>query len=84
MHFTPTSASWLNTGERFVRDITAERARCGVFSIVADLVDAIGHYIAHHYTQPKPFIWTKSARHILQKVIPAIRRFSSKQNATLH
>ena len=33
---------------------------------------------------PKPFIWTKSARDILQKVIRANSRLSSKQNATLH
>ena len=33
---------------------------------------------------PKPFIWTKSARDILQKVIRANNRLSSKQNATLH
>jgi len=33
---------------------------------------------------PKPFIWTKSARDILQKVIRANSRLSSKQNETLH
>ena len=38
----------------------------------------------HHNTNPKPFIWTKSARDILQKVIRANNRLSSKQNATLH
>jgi len=32
MHFTPTSASWLNTVERFFRDITVERLRRGVLS----------------------------------------------------
>ena len=31
MHFTPTSASWLNMVERFFRDITTERLRRGVF-----------------------------------------------------
>ena len=31
MHFTPTSASWLNMVERFFRDITVERLRRGVF-----------------------------------------------------
>ena len=44
----------------------------------------IGVYIAHHNTDPKPFIWTKSARDILQKVIRANSRLSAKQNATLH
>ena len=84
MHFTPTSASWLNMIERFFRDITTERLRRGVFTSVPELIGAIDDYIAHHNTKPKPFIWTKSARDILQKVIRANSRLSSKQNATLH
>ena len=84
MHFTPTSASWLNMVERFFRDITTERLRRGVFANVPELIGAIDEYIAHHNTKPKPFIWTKSARDILQKVIRANSRLSSKQNETLH
>ena len=84
MHFTPTSASWLNMVERFFRDITTERLRRGVFTSVPELIGAIDEYISHHNTKPKPFIWTKSARDILQKVIRANSRLSSKQNATLH
>jgi transposase len=84
MHYTPTLASWLNMVERFFRDITTERLRRGVFTSVPELVSAIDEYVAHHNTNPKPFIWTKSARDILQKVIRANRRLSSKQNATLH
>jgi len=84
MHFTPTSASWLNMVERFFRDITTERLRRGVFTSVPELIGAIDAYIVHHNINPKPFIWTKSARDILQKVIRANSRLSSKQNATLH
>ncbi len=84
MHFTPTSASWLNMVERFFRDITTKRLRRGVFTSVPELVQAIDGYIAHHNTKPKPFIWTKSARDILQKVIRANSPLSAKQNATLH
>ena len=84
MHFTPTSASWLNMVERFFRDITVNRLRRGVFTSVPELIGAIDEYVAHHNTKPKPFIWTKSAADILQKVIRANSRLSSKQNATLH
>jgi transposase len=84
MHFTPTSASWMNMVERFFRDITTERLRRGVFTSVPELICAIDEYIVHHNTNPKPFIWTKSARDILQKVIRANSRLSSKQNETLH
>ena len=37
LHFTPTSASWVNLVERFFRDITEERLRRGVFHSVAEL-----------------------------------------------
>ncbi|EQD36504.1 Integrase catalytic region [mine drainage metagenome] len=84
MHFTPTSASWLNMVERFFRDLTVNRLRRGVFTSVPELVTAIGEYVAHHNTQPKPFIWTKRAADILQKVIRANSRLSSKQNEALH
>ena len=84
MHFTPTSASWLNMVERFFRDITTDQLRRGVLPSVPDLIDTIDNYIVHHNKNPKPFIWTKSAKDILQKVIRANSRLSSKQNATLH
>ena len=84
MHFTPTSASWLNMVERFFRDLSENRLRRGVFHSVPELIAAIDEYVAHHNSKPKPFIWTASARDILQKVIRANSRLSSKQNATLH
>ena len=84
IHFTPTSAPWLNMVERFFRDISESRLRRGVFTSVPELVTAIDEYVAHHNIDPKPFIWTKSARDILQKVIRVNARLSSKQNRTLH
>ena len=84
VHFTPTSASWLNMVERFFRDLTTDRLRRGVFRSVPDLITAIESYIESHNESPKPFIWTAQAKDILQKVIRANRRLSSKQNETLH
>ena len=55
-----------------------------MFTSVAELEAAIDEYVAHHNTDPKPFIWTKSARDILQKVIRANSGLSSKKNETLH
>ena len=68
MHFTPTSSSWLNMVERFFRDLTEKRIRRGVFRDVAELITAIGDYIDHHNSKPKPFIWTAKANDILEKV----------------
>jgi hypothetical protein len=73
MHYTPTSASWLNMVERFFRDITQQRIRRGVFHSVAELITAIKDYVENHNRQPKPFIWTAKACDILQKVTRAKR-----------
>ena len=51
VHFTPTSASWLNMVERFFRDITTERLRNGVFRSVPELTSAIKEYM--HLAQQK-------------------------------
>ena len=68
LHFTPTSASWLNLIERWFREITQNRIRRGVFRSVADLVAAIEDYLACHNEDPKPFIWTATVEKILEKV----------------
>jgi transposase len=68
VHFTPTSASWLNMIERFFRDLTDKRIRRGVFQDLEQLIMAIGQYIDKHNANPKPFIWTAKASDILEKV----------------
>ena len=71
MHFTPTSASWLNMVERFFRDITDKRIRRDSFTSVPELELAIDLYVAEHNIDPKPFIWAASASEILAKVMGA-------------
>jgi transposase len=68
MHFTPTSASWLNMVERFFRDLTEHRLRRGVFRDVEELITTIDSFVDQHNEQPKPFIWTAKASDILEKV----------------
>lgn len=84
MHFTPTSASWLNMVERFFRSLTTDRLQRGIFRSVHELTVAIHEYIANHHQNPKPFVWTAKANDILQKVIRANRKISSKNNEALH
>jgi transposase len=71
LHFTPTSASWVNLVERFFRDITEERIRRGVFRSVAELEAAIQEYLAHRNANPKPYHWTAKTEAILNKVAKA-------------
>ncbi len=84
MHFTPTSASWLNMVERFFRSLSTDRLERGVFRSVPELIKAIEEYIATHNKNPKPFVWTAKANDILQKVVRANRLLSSKKNEALH
>ena len=77
MHFTPTSASWLNQVERFFGLITEDRIRRGVFKSVDELEAAIVDYLDLHNAQPKPFVWTKSAGEILEKVARAKQALES-------
>ena len=71
MHFTATSASWMNMVERFFRNLSEDRLKRGVFKSVDELVAAIELFVLAHNENPKPFIWTASARDILEKVIRA-------------
>jgi transposase len=68
LHFTPTSASWLNLIERWFGEITRKRIRRGVFQSVPELVSAIEEYIRCHNEDPKPFVWTKRADEIIEKI----------------
>ena len=67
LHFTPTSASWLNLVERFFAEITRKRIQRGTFTSVAELEAAIFDYLNRHNAAPKPFVWTKTAKVILEK-----------------
>ena len=68
LHFTPTSASWLNQVERFFAEITPRRIRRGTFTHVRELEQAIHNYLQHHNRAPKPFVWSATANTILNKV----------------
>jgi transposase len=68
VHYTPTSASWINQVERFFALLTDRAIRRGVFRSVAELETAIAHYIETANANPKPFRWTKSADDILASI----------------
>ncbi len=77
VHFTPTSASWLNQVERFFAAITEKRIRRGVFRSVQALEQAIADYLEEHNRAPKPFQWTATADLILRRVEDVCKRTSN-------
>ena len=82
VHFIPTSASWLNLVERWVREITEKRIRRGVFRSVHELQAAIIEYLHVNNASPKPFVWTASVQGILDKVTRAAKAHGISQANT--
>lgn len=74
LHFTPTSASWINLVERFFALLTEKQVRRGAHRSTAELERAILAYLDVHNENPRPFIWTKSADQILASVARFCRR----------
>ena len=68
LHFTPTSSSWLNLVERFFGVLTEKQLKRGVFTSIDELEQIIIAHIDKNNKNPKPFVWTKSAEEILEKV----------------
>ena len=72
LHFTPTSASWLNAVEGWFSQLERRSIRRGVFTSVQDLRVELRRFIAaHNAHSAKPFVWTRSALSILESVAHA-------------
>ena len=69
VHFTPTSASWLNQVERFFAEITRRVIRRGTFTSIPSLERAMREYIDTHNATAEPFIWTATADSIFAKLL---------------
>ena len=80
LHFTPTSASWLNQVERFFGLITDDAIRRGAFKSVDHLEAVIERYLEQHNADPKPFIWTAQTDTILAKVARAKQALESQHS----
>ena len=68
LHFTPTSASWLNQVERWSGLISQRAINHGSFNSVAQLVKTIDSFIAQYNASASPFIWVATAESILDKL----------------
>ncbi len=77
LHFTPTSASWLNLIERWFALLSQKQVKRGAHRSVRALETAIREYLAIANEAPKPFVWTKTADEILAKVAGVRHRISN-------
>ena len=74
LHFTPTSASWLNLVERWFALLTEKQLRRGVHQNSGELEAAIYRCLDLTNENPKPFVWTKTADQILANAARFYRR----------
>lgn len=80
VHFTPTSASWINLVERWFAALTEKQIRRGVHRSVRELETAIKNYVAVTNKSPKPFVWTKTA----DEILASVARFCARTSESGH
>ena len=80
VHFTPTSASWINLVERWFAALTEKQIRRGVHRSVRELETAIQQYLDVSNGSPKPFVWTKSA----DEILASVARFCARTSGSGH
>lgn len=68
IHFTPTSASWMNQVEIWFSILQRKQIKRGVFISVKDLIQKIEAFIEYYNQNPNPFKWVKTAQEIMAKV----------------
>lgn len=74
VHFTPTSASWINQVERWFAELTRKQVQRGVHRSTTELEADIVAFINTHNENPKPYKWVKSA----DEILAAVKRFCQK------
>ena len=74
IHFTPTYASWLNQVERWFALLTDKKLRRGTHRSIYALEKDLREWITTWNQDPKPFVWTKTADEILDRLASYIQR----------
>ncbi|MFF1901796.1 IS630 family transposase [Streptomyces sp. NPDC058206] len=80
LHFTPTGSSWLNLVERWFAELTNKQIRRGVHRSVQALEKDIRNWIAAWNTNPKPYVWTKTADEILERLANYLNRIPDSEH----
>jgi transposase len=80
LHFTPTSASWLNLVERWFSELTSKLLKRAAHRSVRALNTDIRAWIETWNQDPRPYVWTKTADQILN----SIARYCERINDSRH
>lgn len=68
LHFTPTSSSWLNLIETWFAVLSRKALTNASFQSTSDLQDRIDWWVEHWNHDPEPFVWTRTAQEIIERV----------------
>jgi putative transposase len=79
VHFTPTSASWINQVERWFAELTRKQLQRGVHVCVKDLESDIMEFVSYHNENPKPYRQVES----VDEILASAKRFCFKTEQTL-
>lgn len=77
LHFTPTGGSWLNLVERLFGELDQRQLKRLATNSVDELIMAITRYLDHRNREPKPFVWTKGAQQIIEKIDRGLKTLQS-------
>jgi transposase len=76
LHHTPTYSSWLNQVERWFAYLTEDLLQRGDHRSVQALESDIRGWVKAWNDNPRPFIWTKSAEDILERLGRLLHRIN--------
>ena len=80
VHFTPTSASWINIVERWFAALTEKQIQRGTRRSVRRLEAAIKAYLEITNQSPRPFVWSKTA----DEILASVARFYARTSESGH
>jgi transposase len=76
-HFVPTGASWLNMVERLFSELWERQLKRLAVHSVPELIGVVSRYLDKRNADPKPFIWTKTAKQIIAKIERGLRTLAT-------
>jgi transposase len=80
IHFTPTGSSWVNQVERWFAYLTTQMLQRGVHTSVQALEADVRTWIEHWNSNPRPFVWKKTAEEILNSLARYLQRISGGEH----
>ncbi|MGJ0204588.1 IS630 family transposase [Leucobacter sp. gxy201] len=80
MHFTPTYSSWINQVERLFAEVTRDLLQRSDHRSVQAIEEDLRDWVKAWNENPKPFIWTKTAKDTLESIARYLKRINGPEH----